>query len=143
MTQMFEVQKIYSGHVYYPNISKINYQLINPSLFTSFNPVGNIRILRDCDEHLRSAKGSPLVTQAGSGAQTSLVQLCWGWKEKIPHWRVSICRKGNVTAHTFGALGQVEVDIGGNIQRWVNYSLYSPCNYNLEGRSKAVHTQLS
>lgn len=140
MTQMFEVQSTYSGHVYYPNISKINYQLINPSLFTSVNPAGNARILRDCDEHLRSAKGSPLVTQAGSSGQTNLIQLYWVGRRKSLSWRVSICPKGNVTVHTFEALGQVEVDVGGNIQRWVNYSLYSPCNYNLEGRSKAVHT---
>lgn len=80
------------------------FTLINPSLFTSVNPVGNARILRDCDEHLRSAKGLPLVTQAGSGGPTSLFQLYWGGRRKSLSWRVSIHPKVNVIAHTFEAL---------------------------------------
>ena len=54
---MFEVYKTYSGYVYYPAISKY-FQLstINKPKFISINLVRNVRILRDGNKYLRSAK---------------------------------------------------------------------------------------
>lgn len=55
--EMFEVYKTYSGYVYYPAISKY-FQLstINKPKFISINLVRNVRILRDGNKYLRSAK---------------------------------------------------------------------------------------
>lgn len=54
---MFAVYRIYSGYAYYPDISKY-FQLstINKPKFISINLVRNVRILRDGDKYLRSAK---------------------------------------------------------------------------------------
>lgn len=54
---MFEVYRTYSGSAYFPDTSKY-FQLstINKPKFISINLVRNVRILRDGDKYLRSAK---------------------------------------------------------------------------------------
>ena len=54
---MFEVYRTYSGYAYFPDTSKY-FQLstINKPKFISINLVRNVRILRDGDKYLRSAK---------------------------------------------------------------------------------------
>lgn len=54
---MFEVYRTYSGYAYFPDISKyFQLSIINKPKFISINLVRNVRILRDGDKYLRSAK---------------------------------------------------------------------------------------
>lgn len=96
---MFKVHRTYRGYVYYPNISN-EQLLINISLFTSINFVGNARILRDCDKYLRLAMVRlSFPRQKVWTNQFSPVVLMAERKKSHCKW-VAIYPKGNVTSHT-------------------------------------------
>lgn len=86
--EMFEIHRACSGHVYYPSISELYYQSsINPCLFIFINLVGmqmqGSYLLWNYDKYLKSAKSSPLVTQAGSVGKPVWSSRAGSRKEKM------------------------------------------------------------